>query len=160
MKIVVNKPNDAVNSGSIEFVYDATGVKLKKIIKSSTGVVKEEWDYVNGAEYKNRILQRVPHSEGAVVQNEFGAYEHQYTLRDHLGNARVTFRDGVNKGEAYVDWNLWAWVDPNAGNTTYNDGMVGDSDIVQINHYYPFGLNLEGNWNGALAIYLLQQLPK
>jgi RHS repeat-associated protein len=148
MKIVITKPNDVANSGSIEFTYDATGAKLKKIIKDNAGVVKETWDYVNGVAYKNRILQRVPHSEGAVVQNEFGAYEHQYTLRDHLGNTRVTFRDGVNKGEAYVDWNLWAWVDPNAGNTTYN-GMVGDSDIVQINHYYPFGLNLEGNWNGA-----------
>ena len=23
------------------------------------------------------------------------------------------------------------------------------ADIKQINHYYPFGLNMEGNWNGA-----------
>ncbi|MEN9611340.1 MAG: hypothetical protein RLZZ628_2154, partial [Bacteroidota bacterium] len=66
MKIVISKPNDALNSGSIELVYDASGAKLKKSLKDNAGVVKETWDYVNGVEYKNRILQRVPHSEGAV----------------------------------------------------------------------------------------------
>ena len=30
-----------------------------------------------------------------------------------------------------------------------NDGVVTTTDIKQINHYYPFGLNMEGNWNGA-----------
>jgi RHS repeat-associated protein len=147
MKIVITKPNDVANSGSIEFTYDATGAKLKKIIKSSTGVVKEEWDYVNGAEYKNRILQRVAHSEGAVVQNELGFYQHEFVLRDHLGNPRVTFRDGISKGESYTGW--WGTYDPNAENPTYNDGIVTKEDIVQINHYYPFGLAMEGDWNGS-----------
>jgi RHS repeat-associated protein len=41
-----------------------------------------------------------------------------------LGNSRVTFRD--------VD-----------------DGLVAANAITQLNHYYPFGLNMEGNWNGA-----------
>jgi RHS repeat-associated protein len=150
MKIVITKPNDAGNSGSIEFVYDATGVKLKKIVKNNDGTVRETWDYVNGVEYKNRILQRVPHSEGAVVLNENSGYEHQYVLRDHLGNTRVTFRDGISKGEPAWDWNSWSMLDPNAsGNPTYKDGIVTKDDIVQINHYYPFGLNLEGDWNGA-----------
>jgi RHS repeat-associated protein len=154
MKIVISKPNDALNSGSIELVYDATGVKLKKIVKNNDGTVRETWDYVNGVEYKNRILQRVAHSEGAVVLNENSAYEHQYVLRDHLGNTRVTFRDGVSKGDPYWDWDWNTWtsvsIDPNAsGNPTYNDGIVTKDDIVQINHYYPFGLNMEGDWNGA-----------
>ena len=30
-----------------------------------------------------------------------------------------------------------------------NDGIVSTSDIKQINHYYPFGLNMEGNWQGG-----------
>jgi RHS repeat-associated protein len=152
IRIVVNKPNDVANSGSIEFVYDATGVKLRKIVKNSTGVVKETRDYVNGVEYKDRLLDRITHSEGAVVRNEHGAYEHQYHLRDHLGNVRVTFRDGVNKGEPYEDWsNGWFAipVNPNANNPTYNDGIVTTTDLVQINNYYPFGLNMEGDWNGS-----------
>jgi RHS repeat-associated protein len=42
-----------------------------------------------------------------------------------LGNTRVTYSDGDN------------------------DGTLTVADIKQINHYYPFGLNMEGNWNGA-----------
>jgi RHS repeat-associated protein len=30
-----------------------------------------------------------------------------------------------------------------------NDGLIGALDIKQINSYYPFGLNMEGNFNGA-----------
>ncbi len=30
-----------------------------------------------------------------------------------------------------------------------NDGLVTTTDIKQINHYYPYGLNMEGDWNGA-----------
>jgi RHS repeat-associated protein len=45
--------------------------------------------------------------------------------------------------------------DPNGGpnnvgiDPAYDDGVVTQDDIVQINHYYPFGLNMEGDWNGA-----------
>ena len=67
-----------------------------------------------------------------------------------MGNTRVTFRDGINKGDAYFDWYTYTYVDPNAGNTTgLNDGTITSADIMQINSYYPFGLNMEGNWNGA-----------
>ena len=62
----------------------------------------------------------------------------------------MTFRDGVNKGEAYFDWTTYQYIDPNAGNTTgLNEGTITSADIMQINSYYPFGLNMEGNWNGA-----------
>jgi RHS repeat-associated protein len=104
---------------------DAAGAKLRKTVKRSTGVVKETWDYVNGVEYKDRLLQRVAHDEGAIVRNAQGVYEQEYVLRDHLGNTRVTFTD------------------------SNNDGIVTSADIKQLNHYYPFGLNMEGNWNGA-----------
>jgi RHS repeat-associated protein len=133
---------------TIQFVYDATGAKLKKITNDNGTITT--FDYINGVEYKNNALQRIPHNEGAVVKNEFGAYEHEYVLRDHLGNNRVTFRDGINKGDAYFDWNTWQYIDPNAGNTTgLNDGVITASDIKQINHFYAFGLNMEGNWQGA-----------
>jgi RHS repeat-associated protein len=45
----------------------------------------------------------------------------EYTLKDHLGNARVTFAD-LN-GDATVD----------------------QTEILQTNHYYPFGMRHEGN---------------
>jgi RHS repeat-associated protein len=147
IKVVINNPTDAVNSGSIEFLYDATGTKLRKTVKYSNGSVKETWDYVNGVEYKNQILQRVAHSEGAVVRNDLGAYQHEYVLRDHLGNTRVTFTDGVNKGEPYWDWSNYSYIAPD--NTGYDDGVVTEADIKHINHTYPFGMAMEGNWNNA-----------
>jgi RHS repeat-associated protein len=54
---------------------------------------------------------------------------YKYTLKDHLGNTRVTYSD------------------------KNNDGIVGVSDIEQVNHYYPFGLNMEGSWNGASGAF-------
>jgi RHS repeat-associated protein len=114
-------------------------------VKNSTGVVKETRDYVNGVEYKDRLLERVAHSEGAVVRNAHGQYQHEYILRDHLGNTRVTFRDGVYKGEPYWNYSNYTYVVPD--NTGYNDGVVTTADIQQIHHTYPFGMAMEGNWN-------------
>jgi RHS repeat-associated protein len=113
---------------TIEFVYDATGVKLKKIVKlttSTTTIGNDIYDYINGVEYKGGVLQRFSHTEGSVVRQTNGTFMQEYDLRDHLGNTRVTFTDANN------------------------DGVVLTSDIKQINHYYPFGLNMEGNWQGG-----------
>ncbi len=120
--------------GVIEFVYDATGAKLRKIVTQTclnpaapcAPTLSTTYDYVNGVEYKNGNLERVAHSEGSISKNvNTGTFEMEYVLRDHLGNSRVTFSDSDN------------------------DGIVTSADIKQINHYYPFGLNMEGNWNGA-----------
>jgi RHS repeat-associated protein len=118
----------------IEFIYDATGAKLRKTVFENNAAI-ETRDYINGKEYKGGALERIAHTEGAVVRNENTVFEHQYVIKDHLGNARITYRDGINK----VD---------NTGNTTLNDGTIVASDMMQINHYYPFGMNMEGNWNG------------
>jgi RHS repeat-associated protein len=45
--------------------------------------------------------------------------------------------------------NGWFAIPVNPNNPTYNDGIVTTTDLVQINNYYPFGLNMEGNWNGT-----------
>ena len=45
---------------------------------------------------------------------------YEYSLRDHLGNTRITFTD-LN-----------------------SDGTITASEILQQNHYYPFGGNIEG----------------
>ncbi len=47
-------------------------------------------------------------------------------MRDHLGNTRVTFSDLNNDDEINIK-----------------------EEIIQINNCYAFGLNMEGNWNGA-----------
>ena len=153
----LNLPQVITFSGNrtITFVYDAMGTKLQKIVKNNTAT-PEVYNYVNDVEYKDNVLQRIAHTEGAVTRQVYAptgavSYNHEYVLRDHLGNARVTFTDGVSRGDAYWDWNTWTYIDPNVGNTGYNDGVITQDDITQINHYYPFGLNMEGNWNGSFA---------
>ncbi len=114
----------------IKFVYDASGVKLRKIVQSynnATLTSEKIFDYVNGVEYDGNTLQRLSHTEGSISRQDDGTFAHEFVLRDHLGNTRVTFSD-LN-----------------------NDGFVTSADIKQINHYYPFGLNMEGNWNGAVG---------
>ena len=113
-----------ITTGIIEFMYSASGVKLqKKVILNDLGgafVSETITNYSNGAEYDgNNNLVRLQHTEGSVVNNS-GVYTYEYVLRDHLGNTRVTFGDADN------------------------NGIVENSDIKQINSYYPFGLNMEG----------------
>ena len=91
----------------------------------SEEVSREVTDYMGEYEYKNKVLSRIHNTEGAAVRQSNGSFLYEYTLKDHLGNTRVTFSD-VN------------------GDLSINP----DNEVSQINHYAPFGLNLEGNWNG------------
>ena len=62
---------------------------------------------------------------GSILMDKDIPFKYYFVLRDHLGNTRVTFSD-LN-----------------------NDDQVSEKDeIIQINNYYAFGLNMEGNWNG------------
>jgi RHS repeat-associated protein len=125
----LNLPQTITFTGgrSIEFVYDATGMKLRKTVKAPN-VADVVTDYMDGFEYKDGTLEKIYHTEGYVERKVDGTFQYNYTLKDHLGNTRVTFADLNNSGT----------IDPN-------------TEINQINHYAPFGLNLEGNWNGASA---------
>jgi RHS repeat-associated protein len=129
-RIVYNYMNlpqtiEFTGSRTIEFIYDATGMKLRKTVKAPN-VADIVTDYMDGFEYKNGTLDKIHHAEGYVERLADGSFMYNYTLKDHLGNTRVTFADANNNGT----------IEPNA-------------EINQINHYAPFGMNLEGNWNGA-----------
>ncbi len=124
----LNLPLEITFTGNrkLQFVYDASGAKLRKIANNNGTVTT--YDYVNGVEYTNNTLERIPHTEGEIVKDGSGNYVYEYTLKDHLGNTRVTFGDADN------------------------NGVVENSDIKQINHYYPFGLNMEGPGFGVQGV--------
>ena len=74
----------------IEFTYDASGNKLQ--MKYINGASTTTTDYLGGFQYVNNILEFFPTPEGYVELNG-SAYTHIYTLRDHLGNTRVSFKN-------------------------------------------------------------------
>lgn len=64
----------------IEYVYDATGAKLRKTV-TTAGTVTEVRDYVGGVELLNGGLEAIYHSEGRLGPNGM-----EYTITDHLDN--------------------------------------------------------------------------
>jgi len=96
------------NGSSIELLYSATGEKLRMTVQQ-TGGGAVVTDYVGGFEYSNNVLQHFAMSEGRVLAS---TYEYQYFLKDHLGNVRMTIKNGSTDADK----------------------------IAQQDFYYPFGL--------------------
>jgi RHS repeat-associated protein len=139
--------------GKILFTYDASGKKWRKTVVDvfiKPAFERETYrDYIDGIEYvgssgslgTNPTIKPdiIHHTEGYVQYDEttlldenWQGWVYKYTLKDHLGNTRVTLSD------------------------KNDDGYVTTADIEQTNHYYPFGLNMEGNWNGASGAFKYQ----
>lgn len=94
----------------ITMAYTADGVKLSKAVTGG-GATK---NYLNGIEYNGVNLEAIYHKEGRLTPNGTNFY-YEYTLKDHLGNARINFR-------------------ANGTGVTF----------LEEQHYYPFGMRMEG----------------
>ena len=120
----------------IKFFYDAAGNKLVKSLFLNGSSTSSRY-YVNGVEFTSTgslpILDQIQNAEGFTKRETSGAYSDNFIIRDHLGDTRVIFKD-VN-GDGLIDIN---------------------TEIVQINAYYPFGLNHGANSNGAGGAYKYQ----
>lgn len=136
----LNLPKEMTFTGGkkVEFLYDADGVKRrKKVIDPVNG--NSTIDYYNGIENHNGTLHSIYHSEGRLYnmnvvssRSQSLNLRHEYVIRDHLGNTRLTFTD------------------KNA------DGVIGISsnqsvnEILSENNYYSFGMQMNGPWmNGT-----------
>jgi RHS repeat-associated protein len=115
---IFNLPNGVFTTkGDMGMQYDAESVKLRKTLPN--GKVR---DYFGEIEYKDQSISLIHHAEG-LIRKIGGQYRYDYVISDHLGNARVTFSDFNEDGKIqYL------------------------TEIMQENHYYPFGLNMEGLW--------------
>ncbi|MEL4309186.1 RHS repeat-associated core domain-containing protein, partial [Joostella sp. CR20] len=106
----LNLPTKVTTSeGSISYFYDATGVKLKKVVSSGATT-----DYAGNYIYENGNLQFFNHAEG-YVDAEGSGYNYVYQYKDHLGNVRLSYQDADN------------------------NGSIATSEIVEESNYYPFG---------------------
>jgi len=79
------------------YIYDATGVKLKKVVTNS-GATTSRY-YTGLFEYDdNKALVLMHTDEGMVNVSHTGglAYTYEYHLKDHLGNIRAIAESGNN----------------------------------------------------------------
>lgn len=113
---------------STEYKYDASGKKLTKIFYPSAedGIAGATTQYI--ASYaiyniagmgcsNNCVTYLLAHEEGRVKPDGTTGYKYEYDLKDHLGNVHVTFDKNPSTGLAR---------------------------IIQEDHYYPFGMKLDG----------------
>ncbi len=101
----------------IQYFYDASGVKQKKIV-TNNGNVKIT-DYAGNYIYENDQLQFLGHPEGYVISSE-NSWAYIYQYKDHLGSVRLTYSD------------------------SNNNGTISQSEIIKESNYYPFGLEHKG----------------
>ncbi len=74
----------------INYIYNAGGIKVSQEVYDASDVLQKKTDYVGEFFYENDTLKFVSHEEGRVVMTGTDP-EYQYTLKDHLGNSRITF---------------------------------------------------------------------
>ncbi len=108
----------------IDIVYDAAGNKLRKTV---SGTINYMQDYIGGIEYRGPAMEAVYHGDGRVRYIS-GVPRYEYVVKDHLGNTRLSFTDLNGNG----------MIEVTSSGTT--------NEVLQENHYYPFGLNMEGPW--------------
>ncbi|WP_299117523.1 RHS repeat-associated core domain-containing protein, partial [uncultured Winogradskyella sp.] len=102
-------------SGDIIYIYDATGVKLRKVINETTIT-----DYAGNYIYEDGTLKMLSHPEGYIEPGN-KQFNYVYQFKDHLGNIRLTYADSD-------------------GNGTINSA----TEIIEEHNYYPFGLKHKG----------------
>mgnify|MGYP000517387466 CR=1 FL=1 len=136
--------NNVTDTGSITYIYDATGVKLKKTFKKNTDADKHteyagNYLYSDNESVGSMQLEFFNHSEGYIVPvagttksvkgykeepgggtTTYSGYSYVFQYKDHLGNVRLS----------YSDSDL--------------DGAIAQGEIIEESNYYPFGLKQKG----------------
>lgn len=121
-KVIFN-PHVYTNK-NIEYVYDATGVKLRKTVNDGGAITTT--DYAGNFIYKDSKLEFFNHAEGYVKHTNSNGYEYIYQYKDHLGNVRLSYADSNDNGVITVS------TDPNT------------NELIDESNYYPFGLKQRG----------------
>ncbi|MFL9845533.1 DUF6443 domain-containing protein [Flavobacterium rhizosphaerae] len=117
--VTISGSTPATNNGTISYLYNAAGVKLRKTVTPNVDTAMVT-DYLSAYQYENGILEFFPVSEGYVKTTIVSGscnYNYVFHYKDHLGNNRISYT-----------------IDP-------ADNVL---KIIEENHYYPFGLKHEG----------------
>ena len=118
----LNLPTEVVfdnnQNKKISYIYDAAGMKIKKIVTDGSSLTTTE--YAANFIYENSNLQFFNTAEGYIEPDGSNGYDYIYQCKDHLGNIRLSYSDDNG------------------------DGTVTQAEIREENNYYPFGLKHKG----------------
>jgi RHS repeat-associated protein len=108
---VLNLPQQITIStdgnNEINYLYTVNGQKLMKQTRTDFAV-EQTIDYVGNFVYEDNVLKYILTSEGRVLANSGGNFEYQYSLKDHLGNTRITFNQNgeIIQEDAYYPFGM------------------------------------------------------
>lgn len=118
-------------SGEIQYTYSLSMEKLKKEYIADNPEENETRIYLGGVEFIDGIAEAYNFGDGRVLLKDTDIDYPQYYIKDHLGNAVVTFADKDG------DFNI----------VTEEDSTDPEEiEVVQRNLYYPFGMQQNGCW--------------
>ncbi len=136
--------------GTISYLYDATGRKVRKVVRDNVLSNNKVTDYANGFQYLDNVIQHFPTAEGYAsrlnLRQENGVvallpstelpldfFTYVYNYTDHLGNIRLSYAQ---------------------------DPDTQQLRIVEQNHYYPFGLRHTNYSGGKMQVVKEQELKR
>jgi RHS repeat-associated protein len=120
------------NGGKIQYLYNAVGQKIKKLVYANSTDLNNyiKVEYLTGFQYTNNVLDFFPHAEGyvnvTIGKRGSMSFNYVYQYKDHLGNNRLSYT--FLQDQLYVP------------------GQPVQFQILEENHYYPFGLK-HSNYN-------------
>ncbi|MEP0262315.1 RHS repeat-associated core domain-containing protein, partial [Dokdonia sp.] len=128
VKINTIDAEENVQDGTITYIYDATGIKLAKVLRDNITLSTVTTSYAGGYIYEDtnglEALQLFSHPEGYVTPvtiKDVAGHQYAFNYTDHLGNVRLTYADSDGDGT----------IDPT-------------TEIISEKNYYPFGLQQQG----------------
>ncbi|TAI48492.1 RHS repeat domain-containing protein [Flagellimonas allohymeniacidonis] len=104
-----------------QYIYDATGVKLKKTVGSSVT------EYAGNYVYQGGTLQFFNQPEGYVTPKSGGGYDYVYQYKDHLGNVRLSYMDNGSTTEIVEESNYYPFGLKHKG---YNSAISANGNSV------------------------------
>lgn len=120
--------DNGMENGTISYIYDAAGTKLRKTAGSS--VTDYAGNYVYTDNGGTPYLEFLSQPEGYISPDGQGGYDYVYQYKDHLGNVRLSYADANQHSTDPVSL-----------------------EIISENNYYPFGLKHKGyNIGGATSL--------
>ncbi|MBK9256461.1 MAG: hypothetical protein IPM42_13320 [Saprospiraceae bacterium] len=117
------------NGSKLEMTYDANGHLLTRKTYTTGSVLSKTRDFIGNYEFKNSVIDIVHHAQGYLQRIGSNNFKHRYVIKDHLGSTRIVYHD-------------------DSGN-----GTVEQSEIIDENHYYAYGMEYTGGINSIGYAY-------